>query len=59
LLLADRIAFMREGRLLASDTPSALVASPPDDYVRAMLESPKRQAAQVARIIAGDRDTDR
>jgi osmoprotectant transport system ATP-binding protein len=59
LLLADRIAFMREGRLLACDTPSALVASPPDNYVRAMLESPKRQAAQVARIIAGDRDTDR
>jgi osmoprotectant transport system ATP-binding protein len=54
LLLADRIAFMRGGRLLAVGTPAELVADPPDDYVRTLLETPKRQAEQVARIVAGD-----
>jgi osmoprotectant transport system ATP-binding protein len=54
LLLADRIAFMQGGRLLAVGTPAELVADPPDDYVRTLLETPKRQAEQVARIVAGD-----
>jgi osmoprotectant transport system ATP-binding protein len=53
LLLADRIAFMRSGRLLAFGAPAELIANPQDDYVRTLLETPKRQAEQVARIVSG------
>jgi osmoprotectant transport system ATP-binding protein len=48
LLLADRIAVMKGGRLLAHDTPAALIADPPHEYVRRLMEMPQRQAAQVA-----------
>jgi osmoprotectant transport system ATP-binding protein len=53
LLLADKIAFMHEGRLLAFDTPSRLMAKPGHDYVASMLQAPRRQAEQVARIVEG------
>ncbi len=48
LLLADRIAVMKDGVLLAHDTPAALIASPPHEYVRRLMDMPQRQAAQVA-----------
>ena len=54
LLLADRIAVMQSGRLLAAGSPAELVANPPEGYVRTLLETPKRQAEQVARIVAGE-----
>jgi osmoprotectant transport system ATP-binding protein len=50
LLLADRIAIMRGGVLLGHDTPRALLADPPDPYVGALMEMPKRQAEKVARL---------
>lgn len=49
LLLADRIAVMKDGVMLAHDTPAALIAEPPHDYVRQLMEMPRRQAAQLAR----------
>jgi osmoprotectant transport system ATP-binding protein len=52
LLLADRIAVMRNGRLIAADTPAGLLADPPDDYVRMLFEIPRHQAELVARIAA-------
>jgi osmoprotectant transport system ATP-binding protein len=50
LLLADRIAVMKEGRLLAHDTPGRLLADPPHAYVGDIMAMPRRQAAQLAAI---------
>jgi osmoprotectant transport system ATP-binding protein len=49
LLLADRIAVMKDGVLLAHDTPATLTAKPPHEYVRKLMEMPQRQAAEVAK----------
>ncbi len=56
LLLADRIAVMRDGRLVQVGTPRELVAHPADAFVSTMLETPRRRAAAVGRT---DRQTDR
>jgi osmoprotectant transport system ATP-binding protein len=37
LRLADRIALMREGRIVQHDRPLALIADPRDDFVRSFL----------------------
>ena len=50
LLLADRIAVMRGGELLACDTPSRLIAEPPHAYVEQLMQMPQRQAARVTEI---------
>lgn len=50
LLLADYIAVMKEGRVVGYGTPSELLNNPPHAYVRALLNTPKRQADQVERI---------
>ena len=46
ILLADRIAVMRAGRLLAQGTPAELAASG-DDYVGELLRTPRRQAERL------------
>jgi osmoprotectant transport system ATP-binding protein len=46
ILLADRIAVMREGRLLAEGTPSALSTND-DAYVGELLRTPRRQAERL------------
>ncbi len=43
ILLADRIAVMRAGKLLAQGTPKELAGSG-DDYVGELLRTPRRQA---------------
>ncbi len=48
LLLADRIAVMREGRLVQLGTPKDLVAHSADAFVTAMLETPRRRAQALA-----------
>ena len=50
LLLADRIAVMRQGRLLRIGTPRELLAEPGDEYVAELLSAPKRQAALLAKL---------
>jgi osmoprotectant transport system ATP-binding protein len=52
LLLADRIAVMRDGRLAQLGTPRELVAHPADDFVSTMLETPRRRAAALAAALA-------
>jgi osmoprotectant transport system ATP-binding protein len=52
LLLADKIAVMQQGQLVAAGTPTRLLADPGSDYVRTLLEMPRRQAEQLARISA-------
>ena len=52
LLLADRIAVMRDGALVQLGTPRELVAQPADDFVTAMLETPRRRAAALAAALS-------
>lgn len=44
LLLADRIAVMRGGRLIADGTPDAMMAHTGDDFVSELMQTPRRQA---------------
>ena len=44
LLLADRIAVMRGGRLVAEGTPDAMMAHTQDDFVSELMQTPRRQA---------------
>jgi len=47
LLLADRIAVMLGGRLVAHAAPDELLARPGHDYVEQLMSTPKRQADRV------------
>jgi osmoprotectant transport system ATP-binding protein len=44
LLLADRIAVMREGCLVADGTPNEMMAHSGDDFVSELMQTPRRQA---------------
>jgi osmoprotectant transport system ATP-binding protein len=52
LLLADRIAVMREGKIVADGTPAALMAHD-DPFVRKLMETPRRHAEQLNAFLAG------
>ncbi|MEA2883308.1 MAG: osmoprotectant transport system ATP-binding protein [Bradyrhizobium sp.] len=53
ILLADRVAVMRAGRLLAEGTPADLSDSD-DPYVGELLGTPRRQAARLAELLPKD-----
>jgi osmoprotectant transport system ATP-binding protein len=53
ILLADRIAVMRSGRLLAQGTPSELSKSG-DAYVGELLRTPRRQAERLKILLPRD-----
>jgi osmoprotectant transport system ATP-binding protein len=53
VLLADRIVVMSEGRVIADDTPRALLAQHADPAVEALMQAPRRQAVRM-REIAGE-----
>jgi osmoprotectant transport system ATP-binding protein len=44
LTLADRVAVMREGRLVGEGAPGELLHAPPDPYIEALLQTPLRHA---------------
>jgi osmoprotectant transport system ATP-binding protein len=48
LLLADRVAVMRNGRLVQVGTPQDLLSRPADEDVRAMIDVPRRRAQRLA-----------
>src|SRR3954451_13499608 len=50
VLLADRVAVMRSGRLLAQGTPAQLAGSA-DGYVGELLGTPRRQAARLGALL--------
>ena len=50
-LLADRMAVMKDGRLIAEDAPAALLAGHADPDVRALMETTRRQAERVAGLV--------
>ena len=54
ILLADRIAVMRQGRLIAAGTPGELVSGSADPDVRALMDMPRRQAERVQTRLSGD-----
>jgi len=47
LLLADRIAVIRAGRIVADGTPHALMNGDQDHYVRELMATPRRQAERL------------
>jgi osmoprotectant transport system ATP-binding protein len=51
LLSADRIAVMNTGKLLRVGTPQELLRDPGDDFVAALMSSPKRQADQLEALV--------
>ena len=53
VLLADRIVVMSQGRVIADDTPKALLAGHADPAVEALMQAPRRQALRM-REIAGE-----
>ena len=53
ILLADRVAVMRAGRLLAQGTPSELSGSG-DSYVGELLRTPRRQAERLKVLLPRD-----
>jgi osmoprotectant transport system ATP-binding protein len=53
ILLADRVAVMRAGRLLAEGTPSELSGSD-DPYVGELLRTPRRQAERLNVLLPRD-----
>jgi osmoprotectant transport system ATP-binding protein len=53
LLLADRIAVMKNGRLVQAGTPGELLHTPADAYVERLLETPRRQARVFDDLLAG------
>src|SRR3979411_2909186 len=53
VLLADRVAVMRAGRLLAQGTPGELAKSD-DAYVGELLGTPRRQAERLAELLPKD-----
>jgi osmoprotectant transport system ATP-binding protein len=53
VLVADRIVVMNQGRVIADDTPRALLAGHSDPAVEALMQAPRRQALRM-REIAGE-----
>ena len=51
VLLADRIAVIRNGRIVACDSPRALMNEATDDYVRDLMATPRRQAERLAGLV--------
>jgi osmoprotectant transport system ATP-binding protein len=58
LLLGDRIAVLHRGRLVQVGTPEELLTRPADDTVAGLMETPRRHAEAVDRLLAArSRDT--
>ena len=47
-LLADQVAVMRDGGIVQTSPPKAMLAAPADDFVRALIETPRRHARRLA-----------
>lgn len=52
LLLADRIAVMRDGAICREGTPHELLTDPGDDYVAALMSKPREQADRVEALLS-------
>ena len=54
LLMADRIAVMRQGELLQIGAPSELLNAPAHPYVSELVEMPKLRADRLDEVLRGD-----
>ena len=52
LLMADRIAVMKQGKVQQIGSPSELLNAPSDPYVRKLIEMPKQRADRLDQILA-------
>ena len=52
MLLGDRIAVMKDGAMVQEGTPNELLAAPADDFVRALVDTPKKRAKRLAQVLA-------
>jgi osmoprotectant transport system ATP-binding protein len=50
LLLGDRIAVMKEGRVVQVGTPPELVLQPAEEYVEQLMDTPRRQARAIEEL---------
>jgi osmoprotectant transport system ATP-binding protein len=55
--LGDRIAVLDRGRLLQVGTPEELVREPTGEIVAGLIDAPRRQAAEVERMLASRRES--
>ncbi|CAN5909865.1 ABC transporter ATP-binding protein [soil metagenome] len=55
LVLADRIAVLKAGRLVRLGTPRELLADPGEDYVAHLIETPRRQADRLGGLFEATR----
>ena len=51
VLLADRVAVMQAGRVIAQGPPHTLMSGAHGDYVDELMATPRRQAGQLAELI--------
>jgi ABC-type proline/glycine betaine transport system ATPase subunit len=51
-MLGDRIAVLCEGCLLQIGIPHDLLDSPKDEHVERLLDTPRRQARELERLLA-------
>ncbi len=53
VLLADKIAVLQDGRLLALGTPQELMTDTGNEAVRALMDMPRRQAERLNQLMQG------
>ena len=53
LLMADRIAVISGGRVLQYGSPHTMLTEPVDDYVKSLMQMPKRQADRLEALAEG------
>jgi osmoprotectant transport system ATP-binding protein len=51
MMLADRIAVMRDGTLVQFGTPNELLSEPADDLVKQLIETPRTRARRLAQVL--------
>ncbi len=54
LLMADRIAVMKQGEILQIGPPAELINSPQHEYVQEIVEMPKRRADRLDQVLRGN-----
>jgi osmoprotectant transport system ATP-binding protein len=51
MLLGDRVAVMRDGALVQIGTPNELLSNPADDFVKALVDTPRNRARRLAQAL--------